>query len=118
MSDLREKVKNLRTDYDFGSLDESNLSKNPIELFQAWFQDAITENVIEANAFTLSTTNGTEVNSRILLCRDIGEAGLSFYTNYKSKKAQFMAINNHVAANFFWPELQRQLRIQGRVSKL
>lgn len=118
MSDLREKVKSLRTDYDFGSLDENKIPKNPIALFQNWFQEAMDKKLIEANAFTLSTTDGVEVNSRILLCRNIGEEGLSFYTNYNSKKASHMNINSNVAVNFFWPDLQRQLRIQGRVEKL
>jgi pyridoxamine 5'-phosphate oxidase len=82
-------------------------------------KQAIDANIYEPNAMTLATaTNEGLVDARIVLLRDFHSKGLSFFTNYKSIKGQEIRLNKKVCLNFFWPELQRQIRIRGVIEKL
>jgi len=107
-------LKNIRTDYIRWSLTEADLNDNPILLFQSWLKKAIKEDVIEPNAMQLSTINEDGFpNSRIVLLRDVSPKGFKFYTNYHSEKGRDIAHHSKVGLCFFWPEIQRQVRITG-----
>lgn len=118
MGDLREQVKKIRRDYNSAELSELEVPKNPIEFFKQWISDAMTAEIDEPNAFTLSTFGNDFPDSRVVLLRDLKEDGFSFFTNYTSQKAKEIETNPNVAVNFFWVELHRQIRIKARVGKL
>jgi len=111
-------IKDLRTDYQKSELNVKDLTEEPITLFQQWLYQAITYSN-DANAFVLSTVNSNGVpSSRVLLLRDATEKGFSFFTNYSSRKSQEIEVNHNVCMNFFWPEMERQVRINGSISRL
>ena len=111
-------IKDLRTDYQKSVLNIEDLTEDPITLFQQWLSKAITYSN-DANAFVLSTVNINGVpSSRVLLLRGITEKGFSFFTNYSSRKSQEIKFNSNVCMNFFWPEMERQVRINGSISRL
>ena len=111
-------IKDLRTDYQKSELNVNDLTEEPITLFQQWINQAITYSN-DANAFVLSTVNSNGVpSSRVLLLRDATEKGFSFFTNYSSRKSQEIEVNPNVCMNFFWPEMERQVRINGSISRL
>lgn len=108
----------MRKDYAKHSLEEQDCPESPIDLLHAWIHEAM-ESGEEANAMTLSTVNaqGTP-SSRIVLIRGLEKEGLTFFTNYASKKGSDIGENPNVAINFFWPWLERQVRIEGKAEKL
>ena len=111
-------IKDLRTDYQKSELNVKDLTEEPITLFQQWLTQAITYSN-DANAFVLSTVNSNGVpSSRVLLLRDATKKGFSFFTNYSSRKSQEIEVNPNVCMNFFWPEMERQVRINGSISRL
>lgn len=111
-------IKDLRTDYQKSVLNIEDLTEDPITLFQQWLSQAITYSN-DANAFVLSTVNSKGVpSSRVLLLRGITEKGFSFFTNYSSRKSQDIKFNSNVCMNFFWQEMERQVRINGSISRL
>ena len=111
-------IKDLRTDYQKSELNVNDLTEEPIILFQQWLTQAITYSN-DANAFVLSTVNSNGVpSSRVLLLRDATKKGFSFFTNYSSRKSQEIEVNPNVCMNFFWPEMERQVRINGSISRL
>jgi pyridoxamine 5'-phosphate oxidase len=111
-------IKDLRTDYQKSELNVKDLTEKPITLFQQWLSQAISYSN-DANAFVLSTVNSNGVpSSRVLLLRDASEKGFSFFTNYSSRKSQEIEINPNVCMNFFWPDMERQVRINGSISRL
>ena len=111
-------IKDLRTDYQKSKLNVKDLTEEPIILFQQWLSQAITYSN-DANAFVLSTVNSNGVpSSRVLLLRDATKKGFSFFTNYSSRKSQEIEVNPNVCMNFFWPEMERQVRINGSISRL
>lgn len=111
-------IKDLRTDYKKSELNVKDLTEEPITLFQQWLSEAITYSN-DGNAFVLSTVNSEGVpSSRVLLLRGASEKGLSFFTNYSSRKSQEIKLNPNVCMNFFWPEMERQVRINGSISRL
>ena len=111
-------IKDLRTDYQKSELNVKDLTEEPITLFQQWLSQAINYSN-DANAFVLSTVNSNGVpSSRVLLLRDATEKGFSFFTNYSSRKSQEIEVNPNVCMNFFWPEMERQVRINGSISRL
>jgi pyridoxamine 5'-phosphate oxidase len=116
----REDLGHLREDYNKGELLETNVHPNPIQQFQNWFDEAVKSEIKEPNAFCLSTINKTGgISSRIVLLKEIREnEGFIFYTNYNSDKGFEMSNNPNIAANFLWLPLERQVRIEGHVSKI
>ena len=111
-------IKNLRTDYQKSELNIEDLSTHPISLFKDWINEAVNLST-DANAFVLSTVDKEgKPSSRVLLLRDVSENGFSFFTNYSSRKAQEINNNSNVCMNFFWPEMERQVRINGTISRL
>jgi pyridoxamine 5'-phosphate oxidase len=116
---LNKQVADLRKDYRLAQLDESDVAQDPIQQFERWWNEAITGEVDEANAMTLATATPEGFPSaRIVLLKSFDADGFVFFTNYDSKKGLEMAANPQVSLLFFWRELERQVRIDGIVSKV
>lgn len=114
-----EKIADIRREYDKLSLDPESVDKDPVMAFKNWFADALATGSADVNAFVLSTVGeNNRPSSRVVLIKEITEKGLVFFTNYLSKKGREMEQNPHVSANFFWPQLERQIRIEGVVAKI
>ena len=107
-------LKNLRLNYKKSSIDFKNLEDDPISFFLKWFDDALKVNKDEANACVLSTVSlENKPSSRVVLLKSVNEKGFTFFTNYKSNKSLDIQNNPNVSLNFYWPELERQVRITG-----
>ena len=108
-----------RKEYEAGSLGDSMLQADPWDLFGSWLAEYRATGVSDATAFALSTvaSNG-QPDARIVLLKAVWDGGLVFYTNYDSKKGQDLASNPHAHALFFWPAMERQIRITGSVEKV
>ncbi|MFZ9700524.1 MAG: pyridoxamine 5'-phosphate oxidase [Flavobacteriales bacterium] len=116
---MKEFLSKLRKDYNLMSLSETDCGSNPIFLLEKWLGEAANAGQSEPNAMTLSTVDASGFpSSRIVLLRDLSNLGLVFYTNYTSEKAKQLDQNDKAALNFFWVEMERQIRVQGRVRKL
>ena len=112
-------LNNIRTDYKRSKIDFKNLEKNPIIFFIKWFEDALKFNKKEANSCVLSTVDSNNrPTSRVVLLKSVSEDGFIFFTNYQSQKSINIRNNNYVAINFFWQELERQVRISGNAKKI
>ena len=112
-------IKNLRLNYKKSCIDFNTLEDNPIQYFMNWFADALKINKDEANACILSTVSKINTpSSRVVLLKDVNKNGFIFFTNYTSGKAKDIDHNNNVALNFYWPELERQVRINGIARKI
>lgn len=109
----------VRKDYSMHVLLESHLPQNPVEQFGHWLEDARKVDPEDYNAMCLGTIdqNGFP-NQRIVLLRDFSQKGLVFYTNYDSIKGKEIKRNPLIGINFFWKELERQVRIQGEARKI
>ena len=107
-------LKNLRLNYKKSAIDFKNLEDNPVSFFLKWFDDALKVNKDEANACVLSTVSAeNKPSSRVVLLKSVNEKGFTFFTNYKSNKSLDIQNNPNVSLNFYWPELERQVRITG-----
>jgi pyridoxamine 5'-phosphate oxidase len=107
-------LKNLRLNYKKSSIDFKNLEDNPISFFLKWLDDALKVNKDESNACVLSTVSAeNKPSSRVVLLKSVNEKGFTFFTNYKSNKSLDIQNNPNVSLNFYWPELERQIRITG-----
>ncbi|MEN2282182.1 pyridoxamine 5'-phosphate oxidase [Algoriphagus sp. SE2] len=108
----------IRKEYSLKTLDISDLSNNPIDQFNVWFQEALAAKVIEINAMTLSTIGLDGVpNARIVLLKEV-DTGFVFFTNYESQKGKELAKTPFASLTFFWPELERQVRVKGKIEKV
>jgi pyridoxamine 5'-phosphate oxidase len=92
--------------------------KNPIALFQEWFQEATDAGIKEPSAMTVATIDNDGPDARMLLLKGIDERGFVFYTNLESPKAAALRDDPHVALCFYWREIEKQVRIRGRVSQV
>ncbi len=109
----------LRNDYMLASLDEIDVAATPLGQFDKWFNEALNAELPAANAMTLATCDAqARPSARIVLVRSYDDRGFVFFTNYESHKGQDLTANNRASLLFFWPELERQIRIQGRVEKV
>jgi pyridoxamine 5'-phosphate oxidase len=116
---LNKQVADLRKDYRLASLDEHDVAQEPLEQFGRWWQDATSGELDEYNAMTLATSTPDGFPSaRIVLLKSFDADGFVFFTNYESRKGLEMAANPNVSLLFFWRELERQVRIDGVVSKV
>jgi pyridoxamine 5'-phosphate oxidase len=119
MESLKDKLKNLRTDYNLAALEAALAEKNPFNLFSEWMELALKSNIEDANAMNLATVTETgRPSSRIVLLRKFDETGFDFFTNYNSRKAKELENNKKAAINFFWPLLHKQVRIEGIADKI
>ena len=110
----------IRVDYQSNPLDDSSLPVTPLSLFKEWFDQAVSSGIREANAFTLATCNleSNQPQSRIVLMKELDEEGLVFYSNYQSPKGRAIDTNPFVSASFFWRNLERQVRWEGKATKV
>lgn len=109
----------IRKVYQLQSLLEEEVNNNPISQFEAWWQQAIESKLEEPNAMVLSTATLSGVpSSRVVLLKGVYEEGFVFFTNYDSRKGKEIFTNPFVSVLFFWKELERQVRIEGNISKI
>ena len=117
---MKNNLGHLRRSYDKYTLEESQLEKTPIKLFEKWFQKAQQNDEIdEPNAMTISTLdNDGFPRGRVVLLKAFNASGFIFYTNYTSEKGKAIAQHSKVGLSFYWPSQQRQIHVQGKASKL
>jgi pyridoxamine 5'-phosphate oxidase len=112
-------IADIRKDYSKSSLDIDSVDKNPVAQFTRWFEQALEAKIPEPTAFTLSTVSEDgRPSGRILLLKGIENGKFVFFSNYQSAKGKELENNPACAMTFFWPELERQVRIEGVASKI
>jgi pyridoxamine 5'-phosphate oxidase len=112
-------IADLRRDYSRASLTEDDLADDPIQQFSTWFGQALAAEIPDANAMCLTTVSPEHrPSSRIVLIKNIDARGFTWFTNYASRKGQDLETNPYAALLFHWIELERQVRIEGRVERV
>ena len=108
----------LRKEYTREKLDETHVDPDPVKQFDAWMREAISGQVPEPTAMTLATCDARgRPSGRIVLLKGADARGFVFFTNYSSRKGRELAANPYAAITFFWKELERQVRIEGKIGK-
>lgn len=116
---MLQNIADIRKDYTLNGLDQADVLENPIDQFRKWFDESLKSGVAEPNAMTLSTVDATyRPVGRIVLLKGIETDGFTFFTNYKSQKGAQLEIHPFAALTFFWIELERQVRITGKIEKV
>lgn len=116
---MNRNIADIRKDYQLRSLLETDVAKDPFIQFGRWWDDAVNSQVDEVNAMTLATASAAGLpDARIVLLKSFSEAGFVFFTNYHSHKGKELEENPQACLVFFWKELERQVRITGRVEKV
>jgi pyridoxamine 5'-phosphate oxidase len=111
---MQKNIAEIRKEYVKATLDVSTVNSDPITQFEIWFNEALEAEITEPNAMNLSTVNEQgKPSSRIVLLKGIENRKFLFYTNYQSKKGKELDANPVCALTFFWPDLERQVRIEG-----
>ncbi len=117
--DINEKIRALREQYALEALDSSEVADEPMRQLSYWMDEAVKAEVWEPNAMTLATADEQgRPSTRIVLIRELSEKGPVFFTNYQSRKGKELATNPSACGNLFWPELQRQVRLEGSVERI
>ncbi len=112
-------IAHLRQSYEKGTLLEQDAKASPYEQFGLWFEQALEQNVPEPTTMTLATADAQgRPSARIVLLKGFDDAGFVFYTNYNSRKGQDLAVQPWASLNFFWQQLERQVRINGLIDKV
>ncbi|HOH54856.1 MAG TPA: pyridoxamine 5'-phosphate oxidase [Paludibacteraceae bacterium] len=112
-------LKDLRKQYDRFTLNESNILENPFQQFKLWLSEAIKNEEYEPNAMMLSTVDAElQPHSRMVLLKELTDEGFVFFTNYEGNKGIQILHNHQVSLLFFWPVLERQVRITGNAEKI
>lgn len=112
-------VADIRQKYEKFELLETSLADTPLKQFALWFDEALQAQVPEPNAMTLATTTAAgRPSARIVLLKGYDEQGFVFFTNYLSRKGKELEANPHASLLFFWPALERQVRIEGSIEKV
>lgn len=112
-------IAHLRKDYTLNGLRKEDVLENPIDQFKRWFAEALASQVLEPNGMVLSTIGRDGYpHGRVVLLKDVDARGFSFYTNYLSHKGDDLAQHPVASLTFWWPELERQVRIIGKVEKV
>ena len=115
---MEPRITHARKEYEQAALDEATVARDPIAQFAAWYDAAVAAGVPEPEAMTLSTaTPEGRPSARIVLLRGFDARGFCFFTNYDSRKGRELTANPHAALTFLWPDLERQIRIEGRVER-
>ncbi|KAF1018173.1 MAG: pyridoxamine 5'-phosphate oxidase [Burkholderia sp.] len=111
-------LSNLRINYSRAALDEADIASDPMRQFDTWFKEARDAQLPEPNTMTLATVDPEgRPSARIVLIKGVDRRGFVFFTNYESRKGREIAHNPHAALLFYWIELERQVRIEGRIEK-
>jgi pyridoxamine 5'-phosphate oxidase len=113
-----ERIVQARTDYRKMGLDEEQAGMDPLHLFMVWLDEAQRAQVPDHNAMMLATAGSASISCRVVLLRLVDERGFVFFTNYNSRKAMDLERDPRTALTFFWPALERQVRIEGRAERL
>jgi len=109
----------LRREYATAALDVADVHKDPLQQFRQWFQEAQQASLREPNAMTLATcTADGRPSARVVLLKTLDERGFGFFTDFRSRKAREVVANPHAALMFAWLDIERQVRIEGRVSRM
>lgn len=109
----------IREDYSKQELSEAHCHADPIVQFEQWLNEAMKSQVNEPTAVNVAAVGADgRPNSRMVLLKEVKQQGFVFFTNYQSRKGQSFAVNPFAAMTFFWPELERQVRVEGRIEKL
>ena len=116
---LTHNIADIRKNYSKQALSEASVLQHPMEQFQVWLQEAIQAEAEEATAMVVSTVGASgKPSARVVLLKDVDVTGFTFYTNYTSRKGHNLAENPYAALTFFWPALERQVRVEGKVVKV
>lgn len=117
---MKQDLSDFRKSYEKFALKDSDLFKNPMELFREWFDSAVESDVVdEANAMTISTIGLDGFpKSRVVLLKKYTYEGFIFYSNYESEKGRAIKNNPNVCISFFWPGLERQIIIKGKAEQI
>lgn len=112
-------IADLRKEYTEGGLSESDVDADPLRQFERWFGEALAAHLTEPNAMTLATaTADGQPSARVVLLKAFDASGFTFFTNYDSRKGRELTANPRAALLFYWPQLQRQVRIEGTVERI
>jgi pyridoxamine 5'-phosphate oxidase len=116
-------IADVRREYSRESLDESDVARDPVEQFARWFDEALKSELTEPTAVALATastaTHGfARPSARMVLLKGFDARGFVFFTNYESRKGKELAANPFASLVFFWAELERQVRVEGRVERV
>ncbi len=115
----RKSTQNLRREYKLNKLSEETVHKNPYNQFEKWFQVALKARLTDPNAMILSTVDEkAKPSARVVLLKESVIKGFTFFTNYKSRKGRNVSENSSASLLFFWAELERQIRIEGKIKKI
>ncbi len=113
-----KELADIRRDFSSAGLDEASVAENPFDQFSIWMDAALNSDIIDPNAMTVSTVGEDgRPSARVVLLKSFDAEGFSFYTNYESKKGADLLHNPFTIFHFFWPQLDRQIAIYGRVEK-
>ena len=116
---MNKEIQHLRTDYGKSAIEKEDLNPDPVKQFEQWFQEAQQAEIPDVNAMVLSTVSKDQrPSSRVILLKGVEDHSFVFYTNYQSDKGAQMEENPYVALNFFWQQLERQVRVEGKVEKV
>jgi pyridoxamine 5'-phosphate oxidase len=116
---LLSELQKRRKEYTRAGLHESDADPDPVKQFCKWFDEALAADLYEPNAMTLATaTHDGRPSARVVLLKGYDKEGFIFYTNYEGRKAQELDENPYCALVFYWGELERQVRIEGRTSRV
>ncbi len=116
---MNRRIADLRKSYERAELDENAAAPNPLPQFETWLQQAIDAEVPEPNAMTVATVSAEgRPSTRVVLIKGVDERGIVWYTNFNSRKGQELAGNPMAALQFHWVELERVVRIEGRVARV
>ncbi len=116
---FRSYINTIRREFADKPLSITSAGENPYIFFEKWFDEAVGVEALDPNAMSIATVDEEGKPSvRVVYMRDISENGLVFYTNYNSKKSKDLLKNNAISANFFWVELDRQIRFTGKAMKI
>jgi pyridoxamine 5'-phosphate oxidase len=118
MSSTSDRIADLRKSYERAELGEDASHADPLQQFDQWLTEAIKSEIPEPNAMTLATVSGDlRPSTRVVLVKGYDARGIAWYTNYESRKGRELAGNPYAALQFHWVELERVVRIEGRVEK-
>lgn len=119
LEEVKTYINSIRRDFADRPLNEDSVKNNPIEQYSSWFEEAVNSQILDPNAVCLSTVNQEgKPSSRIVYVRDIIDGNFVFYTNYNSQKGKELEKNPFASLNVHWSELDRQIRIEGKVVKV
>ena len=115
----RKSINNLRREYKLNKLSEETVQKNPVKQFEIWFEDVIKTRLYQQNAMILSTASKKNMpTTRVVLLKGFSNLGFKFFTNYASSKGKDLKQNSKASLLFYWAELERQVRIEGKIKRL